>query len=269
MKIWILGFAIGMATICGAEIRVSEMEHHGQAAWEIKTAAATYVFQQTAGGFSSIYDQDGNDWISFKPTGGSDGKYRGIPNLVYPEGFFHPGNTNCISRIETNAVDRITIYTECDSGQWACQWDISPVSATLTVLKVPKTYWFLYEGTPGGKLDESSDWMVRSDGARLMASESWKIDAQIPRWVVFGDGETGRALLLACDGTEAVADSYWPMQHNMTVFGFGRNKLESQLHKTPTVFTVALLNPADAVPDRLTATVESIIQHHYCPVKSD
>ena len=36
-------------------------------------------------------------------------------------------------------------------------------------------------------------------------------------------------------------DSYWPMQQNMTVFGFGRKKLEKFLTATPARFTVALI----------------------------
>ena len=249
----------GCAGLARAQMNVSEVSHHGQNAWKIETPAATYVFQKAAGGFSSLLDPDGNDWISFKPGGGPAGEYRGIPNLVHPEGFFHPGSANCTSRIETNATGCVAIHSECDNGQWACRWDISPVSATLTVLTVPKNYWFLYEGTPGGQLDEDSDWVMRSDGAESMAFAAWKIESNAPRWVVFGDGKTGRALLLTCDGSEAVVDTYWPMQHRMTVFGFGRNKLEGQLNKTPARFMVAFIEPQNAEPKKILQTINSML----------
>ncbi len=38
----------------------------GQECFVIKTPSATYYYQKAAGGFSSMVDPDGNDWISFK-----------------------------------------------------------------------------------------------------------------------------------------------------------------------------------------------------------
>lgn len=48
----------------------------------IKTPICKYIYHKDCGGFASIIDNDGNDWISYHNYGGSDGKYRGIQKCV-------------------------------------------------------------------------------------------------------------------------------------------------------------------------------------------
>lgn len=148
--------------------------HEGQESYKIATPAATYIYHKFGAGFASLLDSDGVDWISFHPWGGSDGKYRGIPNLVYPEGYFHPGNEGCRSRIISSGPIKVKILSTFTDGLWTCTWDVTPQYATLTVLKTAQPYWFLYEGTPGGKLDEKEDYIVRSTGTRTPASVRWE-----------------------------------------------------------------------------------------------
>ena len=47
-------------------------------------------------------------------------------------------------------------------------------------------------------------------------------------------------------------DSYWPMQKNMTVFGFGRKGLAPSLGKAPARFTVLLSDAKEAGEIRTT-----------------
>jgi len=75
-------------------ITVEELAgYQGQASLRIVALAATYVYHKQGAGFASLVDPDGRDWISYRSQGGSDGQYRGIPNLIHPEGGFHPGST--------------------------------------------------------------------------------------------------------------------------------------------------------------------------------
>ena len=53
------------------QVGVTDDADEGQATFRIDTAQATYQYQKTAAGFSSLLDSDGNDWISFNPTAGS------------------------------------------------------------------------------------------------------------------------------------------------------------------------------------------------------
>ena len=130
--------------------------YQDQASYQILTPAASYYYHIYGAGFAALLDHAGNDWISYRPAGGSAGNYRGIPNLVYPEGHFHPGNNSCSSSVTRVGPLKISIYSESQDTRWACAWDFFPGYARLTVLRTNGPYWFLYEGTPGGKLEPAS-----------------------------------------------------------------------------------------------------------------
>ena len=126
-----------------------------------------------------------------------------------------------------------------------CQWDIFPNYARMTVLTMRTPYWFLYEGTPGGKLDMDSDYCVRPGGAngiKTLVSEKWDGDIQMENeqgeWLYFGDGNRVLYLINHHDGN--CTDSYWPMNEEMTVFGFGRLGLKKFMEKVPAQFTIGL-----------------------------
>jgi hypothetical protein len=240
-----------------AQVKLTDaVPHQGQDSYQIETPAGTWLYHKQGAGFASLFDADGNDWLSYRPTGGSAGNYRGIPNLVHPEGYFHPGGTKCTSRVAGRGPLCVRIESEAEGGTWACTWDVYPHFARLTVLKAPKPYWFLYEGTPGGQLDHDDDYAVRSDGRRSKAGETWDDDLPAPEWLYFGDRKVRRALFLVHHADDAHPDAYWPMQGNMTVFGFGRLKTNKFLDRTPTQFTVGLCEEAEF--DRVKEVVESV-----------
>ena len=219
--------------------------HEGFASYRITTQNATYYYHQQGAGFASMIDTEGQDWISFHPWGGSDGNYRGIPNLAHPEGCFHPGRETCSSEIVATGPLKVTIRPRSNDDLWACQWDIYPTYARLTVLKVDHPYWFLYEGTPGGLLDEAGDYMVRSDGQRMAACERWDEPLPAPEWIYFGAANTERVLYLVNHEADDKIDSYWPMEQNMTVFGFGRKGIEKYMTHIPAHFTIGFSETSD------------------------
>ncbi len=110
----------------------------------------------------------------------------------------------------------------------------------MTVLKQDKPYWFLYEGTPAGKLDLESNFYVLPDGRRRPVSENWNADIQGPEWVYFGDTQSKRVLFLINHQEDEANDQFWQMEGNMTVFGFGRKYrcCERYLTAAPARFTV-------------------------------
>ena len=221
----------------------------GQSCYKIATADAIWYFQKDAGGFSSLLDSDGHDWIGFHPWGGSDGIYRGIPNLVHPDNIFHPGHQNCISSIVHVGPVKVTIRSVSRDDQWECLWEIYPAYARMTLLrKADKNYWFLYEGTPGGNLDLETDFSVRSHGLRLPVSVSWRNqDIPAPEWVYFEDSLLDRYIYLVHEEDDDRSDDFWQMQENMTVLGFGRttNTSDKQLSAVPAHFTVGLADNAE------------------------
>ncbi len=248
-----------------------EIEHEGQASIKISTPSATYYYHQRGAGFASMEDRDGNDWLSYNPgdgpvsRSGSGGKYRGLPNMVHPEGGFHPGSENCRSRLVAAGPVKATIVSESDDGTWACRWDIFPTLARMTVLKAGHPYWFLYEGTPGGKLDEDSDYCVRSDGTRTVAGERWTGDiaaaGEAAEWIYFGDAKINRVLYLIHHTDDDEVDSYWPMNQEMTVFGFGRDGLNKYMKRVPDQFTIGFCESADfeAVSKAIRSTYRPLV----------
>ncbi len=236
----------------------------GQASYRIVTQNTTYFYQKEAGGFSSLLDVDGNDWINFHPWGGSDGVYRGIPNLVHPDNIFHPGHKNCTSSILYAGPLKVTIHTVSNNGLWECTWEIYPHYARMTLLKkADKNYWFLYEGTPGGKLDLTTDFSVRSNGVRLPVEQSWREqDIPSPEWVYFEDSVLDRYIYFVHEEDDSLSDDFWQMQSNMTVFGFGRtqNVNEKQLSGVPMHFTFGLAD------DAVFSSANNVIEDSYRPV---
>jgi hypothetical protein len=96
----------------------------------------------------------------------------------------------------------------------------------MTVLEFTGSYWFLYEGTPGGAMDDA-DAVVRSDGTVTNRFTAWNDADGLgsgngQEWAYFRDSAVNRFLFMAHHETDNVEDSYFNLDDNMTVFGFGR-----------------------------------------------
>lgn len=248
----------GAAKPAARLIEVTEsVMHEGQESYKITTQNATYIYHKQGAGFASLYDRHGNDWICYHPFGGSDGKYRGIPNLAHPENYFHPGGMGCTSRIVHQGPLKVQIHSESLDGRWACTWDLFPTYARLTVLKVGHPYWFLYEGALGGGLDEAHDYCIRSNGVKLPLSVSWQEAIPAPEWIYFGSSNTSEALYLIHHEADDLIDSFWAMEHNMTVFGFGRRGIEKFMTQTPAHFTIGFAENEN--PEKVEAIIGSAL----------
>lgn len=223
--------------------------YQGQDSFRIETEGTVYYYHKAGGGFASMFDRNGRDWISFRPGDGPRGEYRGIPNAVNPEGAFHPGSETCVSRVLGHGPIRTRISSETLDGQWACFWDIYPQYARFTMLRAGHPYWVLYEGTPAGKLDEDNQYWVRSDGKRGPASSAWEHPLPGCAWVYFGESQgLHRVIYLVRHEADGHMDSYWPMQSAMTVFGFGRDNADRarwcNLTRVPARFTIGFAEGA-------------------------
>ncbi len=201
---------------------VETLQYEGQETFKIGTRGATYFYHKDGAGLASLLDKDGNDWISYHPGGRSAGEFRGIPNLG---AFAHPGysgDKGARSQVLHQGPLKITVISENSAKTWVTRWEFYPDYARMTVRKNETPYWFLYEGTPGGKLDEEADFHVLSDGLRRSNKEHWSGDIPGPEWIYFGDSRLKRMLYLVNHQHDDATDQFWPMEGNMTVFGFGR-----------------------------------------------
>ncbi len=226
-----------------------EQDHRGKKGIEITTPTATWTYHTEGGGFCSLLDRDGADWVGHWPAGGSAGQYRGFPNLGEA---FHPGlpeaddGTPSRSTLVAWGPVRTVIESETIDGRFRCRWTILPTHATQHLLVAKAPYWWLYEGTPGGRLDQDRDVHVLGDGSVRRNSERW--DGKVPNgWLYFRSQRNGRCLVLAKHQEDDAPDQYWPMDHQMTVFGFGRRRDDQTRYLTaaPAAFSVGFVEGGD------------------------
>ena len=156
-----------------ASVKISETMEQEIPCLKIITSSATYIYDKAGGGFISMFDADGKDWISFKTAdfqqpGNAASRYRGIPNLGIggeDNDAGHPGFNKCVTKvIAPNVIETSTL-----SGNWKFRWAFYDSHAKLTMVKTlpDAPYWFLYEGTPAGKYDpENMYWGNNIDGKR-------------------------------------------------------------------------------------------------------
>src|SRR5882672_7180581 len=162
-----MALAVGCATPEKApRVRVSDQKLFGDMdCFRIETPTGTYLYGKRGAGFASILDPDGHDWISYRHGSKALGEYRGLPKCGQPTKYFHCGygfgqytNTNPFATTLVRvAADHLRVHSETQDGAAACDWDFYPTYATLTLLRIPGHYWFLYEGTPGGELNPAED----------------------------------------------------------------------------------------------------------------
>ncbi len=168
---------------------------------------------------------------------------------------FHPGHKTCETDAPRLGPLRATWRSRSRDGKWAARWDIFPDHAELTVEKYGHPYWLLYEGTPGGVLEEDRDYTLTSDGRRRSISERWDEALPDPKWLAFGKKGQDRALWLHSHAPEHRdrRDSCYAMEGNMTVFGFGRVGPAMTMDHAPARFTMGFAE--DAAPDALRRTI--------------
>ncbi|MGQ9827068.1 MAG: Ig-like domain-containing protein, partial [Roseiflexus sp.] len=216
---------------------------------------ATFYYSLNGGALISLFDRANADWISYNPAADSAGAYRGIPNVgpVFHPGYYNsfpiPGNLQgnelnsnqrSTTTIEREGVLRTVVRSVSSNGQWEAVWEFFPNRVRMSIVRAPIAYWWLYEGTPGGTLNEGDRW-VRGDGSAGIAYDSsfsyqerFHADINGPEWVYFRAGEStleGRALWLAHhDDADTSIEMYRQqndssgVQNGMTVFGFGRRE---------------------------------------------
>jgi hypothetical protein len=240
----------------GSPMAVTDnVDFEGQPSLRIATPAGVYTYHKEGAGFASIADREGAEWIGYHPGGRAAGEFRGIPNLG--NDFGHPGHkgeSGSVSRVEGRGPLRVRIHSERRDGKWAARWDIYPGYARLTMLRNDKPYWFLYEGTPGGKLDLKDGFALLAGGARLPLTEAWSGDMPAPEWIAFTGNGSKRMLFAVNHQDDDAPDQYWQMEGEMTVFGFAREYrcCRQYFDMSPAEFTVGFAE-ATAYNDVATA----------------
>jgi hypothetical protein len=239
--------AVSVCSVCsaialGAEVRITEDEYESRPQFKITTPSATWYLDRAAGGFSRFLDRDGRDRISFRleplskfPDSAGAG-YRGIPNLVFgagnPDaGAGHPGFDQCVSALVASSA----IRTVSKSGRWARTWTFTNDTVRMRMEQAPtnSAWWFLYEGTVGGRWSPATHYWATDQGGpnreqpdiKQQRFDQW-------RWAYFGDDTSPRVLFIAQQQPDDLPDTLWYLgaenggaitaTNGMIVFGLGR-----------------------------------------------
>jgi hypothetical protein len=247
-----------IASALSGAVTITEDTDEGAACFRIATPAATYLYQKDAGGFSSMVDRDGIDWIGFSPRAqdsypeSAASSYRGLPNLVFrspDSGAGHPGFARCVS-IQAGAD---TIRTFSRSGMWRWSWQFTEQEATLTVEAVDPghCYWFLYEGPIAGAFEPAVQyWGNDRDGPIRTFTDFFRKEGEFGQWswVYFGSDRVDRVLWLRHLTPDRLPDVMGYLGNSpagldspdgMVVFGFGRYAGASpQMSMVPNRFSI-------------------------------
>ena len=243
---------------CSNAILMGETDYEGRPHILVKTRSLDYYYDVRGGGFSRIIDQEGNDWVSFKmePWGSypasAASAFRGLPNLVFQyedDGAGHPGHDQCRSSIEGNKI-----LTESLSEQWLWSWEFFEDHAILEILRKDpgRSYWFLYEGTPGGSFDPQVGYFGTDQGGPFPGvPDYYKGDILWGKfqWMYAGSEKAPGSFFMVqqsqddhmdmisfLGNTEAGVES----PDGMCVFGFGREKNATPLLSSPQSFVIGL-----------------------------
>lgn len=242
-------------------IQMTTTEDEGMEAIKITTKAATYFFQTEAGGFSSILDKDGNDWVSWRDSGedtypaSAAADYRGLPNMVHGtknSGTTHPGFTNCTTKI----IDNKTIESKSKDREWAFRYTFYDDCVKIEVTQKPdaQAHWFLFEGTVGGKYDPENElWGNDVDGLRTDKPDFQKTEGVTGKWqwAYFGDKDSERTFFVHQKNKDKLDDIFGYLGNTkeksinspdgMIVFGFGRGKQTKPLITDKSTFYVGFV----------------------------
>lgn len=242
-----------------SKVTITQSTYENRPHYVVTTNAATYYYDIAGGGFSRIIDTKGNDWINYRTEpwnqypASAASAYRGLPNLVFGSeegGAGHPGHDQCTSKI----VAPNKIQTVSKSGLWEWEWTFYDTYAILDVLKTKpnSSYWFLYEGTPGGKYDPlNSIYGTNISGPNSDTPDFYKgsVVWNQFQWGYFTHQKVDNSFYIAQITTDKNMDmmSYLgdseagtASKNGMTVFGFGRNQNTEALLKGKNRFLIGM-----------------------------
>ncbi|MTB50230.1 hypothetical protein [Lewinella sp. W8] len=225
------------------KVRIEETVLYGVAHYKITTPKATYFLDRLAGGFSSIIDEDGWDWVAYRPArnktvpGSAGNAFRGLPNMVFlpgrDEGAGHPGfsATQSVKKVAKNRIRCVS-----NSGKFVWEFTFWDTYLRMELLKTdPKLpHWILYEGPVGGTYHPAEAYWGTADSISYQTPNLMEGGPRLlnESWCYFGDKNTPRVFfavqqqaddhpdLLAYMGAEAAG---LKSSDGMIVFGFGRD----------------------------------------------
>ena len=222
--------------------------------FDLADGSKWYFHTSDGGGFSSIVDRDGNDWLGWSTATGTSGDFRGFPNSTKPPaGYFHPGRPGVtVTTLLSEGPLRVTFETRALDNTWIAVWSMYPTHTEFEMNRASTNYWVLYEGQPGGEFD-AGDFIRRSDGVQVPSSGTFESDIAGDEWMYAADPADNRSFFMAHGQDDGSVESYRQLDNKMTVLGFGRGGSSlnfpylQKLHNgKPQTFAAGLADSVDA-----------------------
>lgn len=226
------------------EIKIEEVFYKRGPHFKISSEYATWYLEKASGGFSSVIDRQGNDWIDWSDTGedkfpsSAAFDYRGIPNMIHASekdnGAGHPG-FDVIRKVEILDENSIRFTSKSGKLLWSFHFSDNYVRMDIEEISDEQLYWILYEGPVGGDYNPSNAYWGTDQGMRSFipdylgeetVEEQWQ-------WIYFGDKSQDRVFFAAQHYPDPLPDIMGFMgaslkglkaEDGMVVFGFGRSK---------------------------------------------
>lgn len=224
--------------------------------FKIVTATATYLLDRPSGGFSSILDEEGNDWVAYRPVlktsvpGSAANAFRGLPNMVFlpgdDEGAGHPGfaATQSVRKVAENRIRCVS-----NSGKFIWEYTFYPEYLRMKQLSTDPAvpHWVLYEGPVGGTFRPETAYWGTPDSLSYRTPDLMDGGPELLNapWFYFGDVNIPRVFFAAQRRADNHPDLMAFMGNGaqgldspdgMIVFGFGRNDDTQPQMKEPNTY---------------------------------
>ncbi len=261
------------------KVVVTKVRHFDNMCWKIAAAGGTWYFEngETDGktGFSSAFDQAGNDWIgndadrgyNKSPNAGGRHEYRGWPN--FGEGNFdHPQRKSGATTrwVDAKGIDVVFngklegdhLIMRSANASYEVEYHFFPSHAAIKVLKADNKYAFLFEGPIGGEQEASveKDYYVLKDGKRREVKTGGlgylepEFGNKFPSpyfYLVDSDPKDTQVFYAGVKnaGPDLAGDEGWRQGTNMVIFSFGRDQDKRAYTGTDAVCVFGFQNKSD------------------------
>ena len=225
---------------------VTKVKHFDNMCWKIAAAGGTWYFEngETSGrtGFSSAFDQVGNDWIgndadkgyNTSPKGSGKHEYRGFPNLGNGN-FDHPQrssgsktkwvNENGQEIPFSNSLEGDHLIMRSYNATYEVEYHFFTTHIALKIIKANDKFAFLFEGPVGGEQENNSiDKWYTKDGAANQ--KQCNISGCSSPFIYFVDTDPKDTQILylgAANLNNGVGGEAYVAANNMVVVSYGRS----------------------------------------------
>jgi hypothetical protein len=254
------------------KVFVTKVKHFDNMCWKIAAAGGTWYFEngESSGktGFSSAFDQVGNDWIgndadkgyNTSPKGTGKHEYRGFPNLGNGD-FDHPqrssgSKTKWVNEMGqeipfTNQLEGDHLIMRSYNSKYEVEYHFFTSHIAVKIIKATDKYAFLYEGPIGGEQESNTvdKWYTKDGAANGKPCSNTGCTSPFIYFVDSNPKDTQILYLGAANLTSGVGGDAYVAANNMVVVSYGRSGSypndTRKLTGTDAISVIGFLNKAD------------------------